>query len=46
MEKIINLIMMALFNEIKANKKGFYSKYEYEYNTHNGEVLFFCKWRY
>ena len=36
----------GFINEIKANKKGFYSKYEYEYNIHNGEVLFFCKWRY
>ena len=36
----------GFINEIKANKKGFYSKYEYEYNTHNGELLFFCKWRY
>ena len=35
----------GFINEIKANKKGFYDKYEYEYNN-NGELIFFCKWRY
>ena len=36
----------GFINEIKVNKKGFYSKYEYEYNPHNGELSFYCKWRY
>lgn len=36
----------GFINEIKANKKGFYDKYEYEYNNNNGELIFFCKWRY
>ena len=36
----------GFINEIKVNKKGFYSKYEYEYNAHNGELSFYCKWRY
>jgi hypothetical protein len=36
----------GFIKEIKVNKKGFYSKYEYEYNAHNGELSFYCKWRY
>ena len=36
----------GFIKEIKVNKKGFYSKYEYEYNPHNGELSFYCKWRY
>lgn len=36
----------GFINQIKVNKKGFYSKYEYEYNDHSGELIFYCKWRY
>ena len=36
----------GVINEITANKKGFYSRFEYEFYPHNGELSFYCKWRY
>jgi len=36
----------GFINQINVNKKGFYSKYEYEYNSNSGELIFYCKWRY
>ena len=33
-----------LFNQIRVKRKGFYSKYDYDYNIYNGELVLNCKW--
>ena len=33
-----------LFNQIRVKRKGFYSKYDYDYNITNGELVLSCKW--
>ena len=33
-----------LFNQIRVKRKGFYSKYDYDYNIYNGELVLSCKW--
>lgn len=33
-----------IFNQIRVKRKGFYSKYDYDYNIYNGELVLNCKW--
>ena len=35
-----------LFNQIKNKRRGFYNKYNYDYNIYNDELTLNCKWNY
>ena len=39
-----NVYFAALLNEIKEYQKGKFNKYEYEYNSDEGELTLNCHW--